>query len=169
MFKKAVLASAVVLASSASMADVIKIAIAGPTTGPVAQYGDMAVIGAQMAIEQINAKGGLGGHTFEAVIYDDACEAKQATSVANKIVNDEISFVIGHLCSSSTTPASDIYEDEGILMVTAASTAPNITDRGYELIFRTIGRDDQQGPYAAKFIKQTVAPKNVAVIHDKNT
>lgn len=154
-------------ASYTLAADTIKIGLAGPVTGAVAQYGDMQFIGAQMAIEQINKKGGVSGQQLEGVVYDDACDPKQAVAVANKIVNDEISFVVGHLCSSSTQPASDIYEDEGILMITAASTSPDITSRGYELIFRTIGLDSLQGPTAGNFIADHVKPKNVAVIHDK--
>lgn len=154
-------------ASSALAADNIRIALAGPVTGPVAQYGDMQFIGAQMAIEQINKAGGVDGQQLEGVVYDDACDPKQAVAVANKIVNDGISFVVGHLCSSSTQPASDIYEDEGILMITAASTSPDITERGYEMIFRTIGLDSLQGPTAGNFIADHVKPSNVAVIHDK--
>ena len=154
-------------ASYTLAADNIKIGLAGPVTGAVAQYGDMQFIGAQMAIEQINKEGGVNGQQLEGIVYDDACDPKQAVAVANKIVNDEVSFVVGHLCSSSTQPASDIYEDEGILMITAASTSPDITSRGYELVFRTIGLDSLQGPTAGNFIADTVKPKNVAVIHDK--
>ncbi len=145
----------------------IKIALAGPVTGPVAQYGDMQVVGAKMAIEQINKAGGVNGEMLEGVLYDDACDPKQATAVANKIVNDGIQLVVGHLCSSSTEPASDIYEDEGILMITAASTSPTITEKGYQLVFRTIGLDSLQGPFAANHIITAVKPKRVAVIHDK--
>lgn len=153
--------------SFAMAADTIKIALAGPVTGPVAQYGDMQFIGAKMAIEQINKAGGVNGSQLEGVVFDDACDPKQAVAVANRIVNQEIQFVVGHLCSSSTQPASDIYEDEGILMVTAASTSPEITTRGYELVFRTIGLDSLQGPTAGKYIAEQVKPKKVAVIHDK--
>lgn len=153
--------------SFAVAADTIKIALAGPVTGPVAQYGDMQFIGAKMAIEQINKAGGVNGSQLEGVVFDDACDPKQAVAVANRIVNQEIQFVVGHLCSSSTQPASDIYEDEGILMVTAASTSPEITTRGYELVFRTIGLDSLQGPTAGKYIAEQVKPKKVAVIHDK--
>ena len=154
-------------ASYSLAADTIRIALAGPVTGAVAQYGDMQFMGAQMAIEQINKKGGVNGQQLEGVVYDDACDPKQAVAVANKIVNDGVSFVVGHLCSSSTQPASDIYEDEGILMITAASTSPDITARGYELIFRTIGLDSLQGPTAGNFIADKIKPSNVAVIHDK--
>src|SRR3546814_2967103 len=108
----------------------------------------MQFIGAEMAIEQINKAGGVNGQQLEGVRYDDACDPKQAVAVANKIVNDEVQFVVGHLCSSSTQTASDISEDEGILMITAASTSPDITYRGYALIFCTIGLDSITGPNA---------------------
>ncbi len=158
--------SALVLGATAAQAE-IKVALAGPVTGPVAQYGDMQFIGAKMAIEQINKAGGVNGEMLEGVVYDDACDPKQATAVANKIVNDGIQLVVGHLCSSSTEPASDIYEDEGILMITAASTSPTITEKGYQMIFRTIGLDSLQGPFAANHIISSVKPQRVAVIHDK--
>jgi branched-chain amino acid transport system substrate-binding protein len=154
------------VASHSFAADTIKIGIAGPKTGAVAQYGDMQFSGAKMAIEQINAKGGVDGKKLEAVEYDDACDPKQAVAVANKVVNDGVKFVIGHLCSSSTQPASDIYEDE-IIMVTPAATSPEITARGYKLVFRTIGLDSAQGPAAGNYIAKQVKPKVVAVIHDK--
>ena len=162
--------AAMVLAGVAShsfAADTIKIGIAGPKTGPVTQYGDMQFIGAKMAIEQINAKGGVDGKMLEAKEYDDACDPKQAVAVANKVVNDGVKFVVGHLCSSSTQPASDIYEDEGVIMITPAATSPDITSRGYKMIFRTIGLDSAQGPAAGNYIANHVKPKVVAVLHDK--
>jgi len=161
--------AAALLASATSFAsaETIKIALAGPVTGPVAQYGDMQMIGSKMAIEKINAAGGINGQMLEGVVYDDACDPKQAVAVANKVVNDGISFVVGHLCSSSTQPASDVYEDEGVLMVTAASTSPDITTRGYEMVFRTIGLDSHQGPVAGNYVADNIKPKAVAIIHDK--
>ncbi|HCF5744508.1 TPA: branched-chain amino acid ABC transporter substrate-binding protein [Pseudomonas aeruginosa] len=154
-------------ASYSMAADTIKIALAGPVTGPVAQYGDMQRAGALMAIEQINKAGGVNGAQLEGVIYDDACDPKQAVAVANKVVNDGVKFVVGHVCSSSTQPATDIYEDEGVLMITPSATAPEITSRGYKLIFRTIGLDNMQGPVAGKFIAERYKDKTIAVLHDK--
>jgi branched-chain amino acid transport system substrate-binding protein len=156
----------VALASIEAQADIL-IALAGPVTGPVAQYGTMQFTGAEMAIDKINATGGIKGEKLVGVRYDDACDPKQAVAVANKIVNDGIRYVVGHLCSSSTQPASDIYEDEGILMITAASTSPAITQQGYQMIFRTIGLDSHQGPTAARYIVEKIKPGRVAVIHDK--
>jgi len=164
----AFLAGCVALAMShAAVAKDIKVAIVGAMSGPVAQYGDMEFTGAKQAIADINAKGGVNGNKLVGVEYDDACDPKQAVAVANKVINDGISLVIGHLCSSSTQPASDIYEDEGVLMITPAATAPDLTSRGYKLVMRTTGLDSDQGPTAAKYILNEIKPQRIAVVHDK--
>lgn len=165
---RALLAGCVALAMShAALAKDIKVAIVGAMSGPVAQYGDMQFAGATQAIEDINAKGGINGDKLVAVKYDDACDPKQAVAVANKVINDGIRYVIGHLCSSSTQPASDIYEDEGVLMITPAATAPDLTSRGYQLIMRTTGLDSDQGPTAAKYVLSEIKPQRIAIVHDK--
>ncbi|MBV7435376.1 high-affinity branched-chain amino acid ABC transporter substrate-binding protein [Cardiobacteriaceae bacterium TAE3-ERU3] len=166
--KKSLLALAIsTMMPAAFAADTITIALAGPTTGPVTQYGTMQNTGAKMAIEQINANGGMNGQQIEYKIYDDACEPKQAVSVANQIVNDGIQYVIGHLCSSSTLPAAEIYDEEGIVMVTPAATAPELTEKGYTTIFRTIGTDAQSAPTSANYIVDVLKPKRIALLHDK--
>lgn len=153
---KALLAGCIALAfNNMALAEDIKVAVVGAMSGPVAQYGDQEFTGAEQAVADINAKGGIKGNKLQIVKYDDACDPKQAVAVANKVVNDGIKYVIGHLCSSSTQPASDIYEDEGILMITPAATAPELTARGYQLILRTTGLDSDQGPTAAKYILES--------------
>jgi branched-chain amino acid transport system substrate-binding protein len=165
-----VAAALAALGLNAAQAETVKIAIAGPQTGPVAQYGDMVLAGALTAIEVINAAGGAGGNTFEAVPMDDGCEPKQAVPVANKVVSEKIGFVIGHVCSGATIPAADVYESEGVVMITPSATAPQLTEgKKRKFIFRTIGRDDQQGPAAAAHIVGKVKPKKVAVLHDKQS
>lgn len=165
---KALLAGCIALImSNAALAEDIKIAVVGAMSGPVAQYGDQEFTGAEQAVADINAKGGIKGNKLQIVKYDDACDPKQAVAVANKVVNDGIKYVIGHLCSSSTQPASDIYEDEGILMITPAATAPELTARGYKMILRTTGLDSDQGPTAAKYIIEKVKPQRIAIVHDK--
>ncbi|EFS5606117.1 branched-chain amino acid ABC transporter substrate-binding protein [Shigella flexneri] len=165
---KALLAGCIALAfSNMALAEDIKVAVVGAMSGPVAQYGDQEFTGAEQAVADINAKGGIKGNKLQIVKYDDACDPKQAVAVANKVVNDGIKYVIGHLCSSSTQPASDIYEDEGILMITPAATAPELTARGYRLILRTTGLDSDQGPTAAKYILEKVKPQRIAIVHDK--
>ena len=164
---KALLAGCIALAFSTMAQADIKVAVVGAMSGPVAQYGDQEFTGAEQAVADINAKGGIKGEKLQIVKYDDACDPKQAVAVANKVVNDGIKYVIGHLCSSSTQPASDIYEDEGILMITPAATAPELTARGYKLTLRTTGLDSDQGPTAAKYIVEKVKPKRIAIVHDK--
>lgn len=154
----------------AATAQTIKIGVAGPTTGPLTQYGQMVRQGVDTAIERVNAAGGIDGKLLQAVSYDDACEPKQGPVVANHVVNDKIGFVVGHLCSGATIAAADIYDNEGVIMVTPSATAPALTNgKNYEFILRTIGRDDQQGPAAAAFIVQNAKPKKVAILHDKHS
>ncbi|SHH82624.1 branched-chain amino acid ABC transporter substrate-binding protein [Pollutimonas bauzanensis] len=164
------LAAGMLMSSGATAADTIKIAVAGPFTGPVTQYGAMVKEGVDTAIEQINAAGGVLGKKLEAVSIDDGCEPKQGPVVANRVVNDEIHYVVGHVCSGATIAATNIYNSEGVVMVTPSATSPAVTDgKNYDMIFRTIGRDDQQGPAAAKFIIEKIKPKNVAILHDKQS
>ena len=173
-FRLKAVSAAVALAalglSAAAQAETVKIALAIPETGSVTQYGDMVKAGAQTAIEQINAAGGKGGYTFEAVPMDDACDPRQAVTVANRIVSANIHYVIGHVCSGGTIPAAEIYENQHIVMITPSATSPLITEgKHYKYIFRTIGRDDQQGPAAAEYIISKIKPKKVAVLHDKQS
>ena len=156
--------------SAGAQAQSIKIAVVGPTTGPVTQYGAMVREGVDTAVERINAAGGIDGKKLETVVIDDGCEPKQGPVAANRVVNDEIGFVVGHVCSGATIAAADIYNNEGVVMVTPSATSPALTDgKNYEFIFRTIGRDDQQGPAAAKFVLEKIKPKTVAVLHDKQS
>jgi len=148
-------------------ADTLKLALVTPVNGPLAQHGEMQTVGLHMAVAQINQAGGVNGKQLEAVVYDDACDPKQAVAIANKVVNDGIRFVVGHLCSSATMVAASVYDDEQVLLVTAASTHPDITRQGYPLVFRTIGLDSMQAPVAAAYIADKVKPRVIAVLHDK--
>ena len=144
----------------------IKIAIVAPRTGPLHDLGTQLISGAEQAIKAINDKNGVNGKKLEAVFYDDAGDPKQAVAVANKVVNDGVSFVIGHLVSSAALPASDIYEDENMILVSPGATSPEVTCRGYRLLFRTIGHDAVQGEAAVNWIVDRAKAKVVAVIHD---
>lgn len=158
------------LVSTSASADTIKIAIVGPFTGPLTQYGDIVSQGVDTAIEQINSKGGVLGKKLEAVRMDDGCEPKQGPVVANRIVNDKIHYVVGPVCSGATIAAASIYNDNSVLMISPSATSPAVTDgKNYDMIFRTIGRDDQQGPAAGNFIAKVIKPKRVAVLHDKQS
>ncbi len=158
------------LLGQAHAADSIKIAMVIPATGPLTQYGDMVKEGVATAVEQINAAGGINGKKIETTVVDDACEPKQGPVAANRVVNDKIRYVIGPVCSGAAIAAAPIYNNEGVVVITPSATSPALTEgKNFHFIFRTIGRDDQQGPAAAKFIINKAKPKKVAVLHDKQS
>lgn len=164
------LAGGMILTGMANAADTVKIGVAGPMTGGNAAFGEQFWRGATQAAEDINAAGGVNGKKIELVKGDDACEPKQAVAVANRLVDqDKAAAVIGHFCSSSTIPASEVYADANILVITPGSTNPKVTERNLPTVFRMCGRDDQQGPMAADFIVNKLKAQKIAVIHDKDT
>ncbi len=156
------------LGSSAAVADIL-IAVAGPMTGQYASFGEQMRRGAEMAVQDLNATGGVLGQKVQLTVGDDACDPKQAVAVANKFVTQKVKFVAGHFCSGSSIPASDVYKEEKILQISPASTNPQLTERGLPNVFRTCGRDDQQGIVAGNFLADKYKGKKIAVIHDKTT
>lgn len=159
------------LCSSAAFAQsTLKIAVAGPMTGSNATFGEQLRRGAQSAVEDINKAGGINGQQLELVVADDACEPKQAVTVASRLVEQEkVVAVVGHFCSSSTIPASATYAEANVLMITPGSTNPKVTGNKLPVVLRTCGRDDQQGMVAANYIVDKLKARKVAIIHDKDT
>ena len=153
--------------AAVSKAVPIQIATAGPMTGQYASFGEQMRRGAEMAIQDINAAGGVMGQKLALSIGDDACDPKQAVAVANKFVSDGIVFVAGHFCSGSSIPASKVYTEENILQISPASTNPKLTEEGGDNVFRTCGRDDQQGIVAGNYLVDKFKGKKIAILHDK--
>jgi len=169
VIKKTLISLAVASVATFATADVV-IGVAGPHTGAYAAFGEQFWNGAEKAASDINASGGINGEMIKLIKADDACEPKQAVSIANRLVDSDGAIaVVGHFCSSSSIPASKIYEEAGVLMVTPASTSPTLTDQGLSNVFRVCGRDDQQGGVAANYIVDILKAKRVAVVHDKDT
>jgi branched-chain amino acid transport system substrate-binding protein len=168
-------AAAVATALSVSpvkAADTITIGMAGPLTGDLAEFGAQLKRGAEQAVADINKAGGVLGKQLKLEEGDDACDPKQAPIVANDLVSKGVVFVAGHFCSGSSIPASSVYHEEGVLQITPASTNPKLTDdaagKGWKTVFRTCGRDDQQGSFAGPWIAEHYKGKNVAIVHDKS-
>jgi branched-chain amino acid transport system substrate-binding protein len=158
-----------VLLSSPAMAQDIVVGAAGPMTAGQATFGRQMRDGAEQAVADINAAGGVLGRKLRLEIGDDACDPKQARSVAEKLSGMGVAVAVGHYCSSSSIPASDAYLDGGVLEITPASTNPLFTDRGMWNTFRTCGRDDQQGGFAAEYLAKHFKDKRIAIINDKTT
>ncbi len=155
------------LAASAAHAEDVLIAATGPMTGQYASFGAQLKAGAELAVADINAAGGVLGSKIVLEIGDDACDPKQAVAVANNLVGKGVKFIAGHFCSGSSIPASKVYEEEGIVQITPASTNPKFTDEGGWNVHRVCGRDDAQGLVAGTFLATKFAGKKVAIIHDK--
>src|ERR1700690_3855368 len=162
-------ALAAALAFSGAASAQIKMGVAGPITGPNAAFGAQLVQGTSQAVEDINKAGGILGQQITLEQGDDVSDPKQGVSVANKFVGDGVKFVIGHFNSGVTIPASEVYADNGVLEITPSATNPKITERGLWDIFRTCGRDDQQGKLWADLALGELKDKKIAIVHDKTT
>ena len=147
----------------------IKIGVGVPLTGANAAFGLQVKQGAQTAVDEINQNGGINSEKIQLFIADDASDPKQAVSVANKFVADGVKFVVGHYTSSSTIPASDVYQESNVMIIAPSATNPLLTERDSWGVFRVCGRDDQQAQVAAEYVKNNFKDKRIAIIHDKST
>ncbi|CAN1721696.1 branched chain amino acid/phenylalanine ABC transporter periplasmic binding protein [Hyphomicrobium sp. 1Nfss2.1] len=145
----------------------LKFGVAGPMTGTDAAFGTQLKNGAEQAVADINAAGGINGQQVELLVGDDAADPRQGVSVANNFLGEGVRFVIGHFNSGVTIPASEVYVENGMLMITPGSTNPVVTERNMWNVFRTCGRDDQQGAVAGNYIAQNFKDKKVAILDDK--
>jgi branched-chain amino acid transport system substrate-binding protein len=155
--------------SGAGAAMEVKIGHVAPLTGGIAHLGKDNENGALLAVEEANAAGvKLGGKPVKFVLVgeDDQADPKTGTTVAQKLVDEKVNGVVGHLNSGVTIPASAIYHQAGIPMITGSATNPQLTEQGFKEVFRVVGRDDQQGPAIASYIAAQRKPKLVAVIDD---
>ena len=148
----------------------VKLAHAGPLTGSIAHLGKDDENGVHLAVDQTNAKKiKIDGKVLklEFMSEDDQADPKVGTTVAQKLVDAKVVAVVGHLNSGVTIPASEIYNKAGIPVISGSATNPTLTERGLKNVFRTVGRDDQQGPALATFIANELKGKKVALIDDK--
>jgi branched-chain amino acid transport system substrate-binding protein len=147
----------------------IKIGHVGPLTGQIAHLGKDNENGARLAIEQANeAKIKIDGKDakFTLVAEDDQADPKVGTTVAQKLVDAKVAGVVGHLNSGTSIPASPIYSQAGIPVISGSATNPKLTEQGFKTQFRVVGRDDQQGPAIANYLASNTKPKLVAVVDD---
>jgi len=157
-------------AAPAMPEEVVKIGHVGPTTGPQAHLGKDNENGARMAIDDANAQGiVIDGKKvkFELDAQDDQADPKQGTIVAQKLVDDKVAGVVGHLNSGTSIPASKIYNDAGIPMVSPSATNPKLTLQGFKDVFRVMANDVQQGSVIGKEAVTSLGAKKIAIIDDK--
>lgn len=157
------------LAISGTATAQVRLGVGGPITGSDAAFGAQLRQGVEQAVADINAQGGILGQQIQLSVGDDGGNPREGVSIANKFVADGVKFVVGHFNSGVTIPASDVYQENGILMVTPAATNPTVTNRKLWNVFRVCGRDDQQGALAAEIILKRFKGKRIAFVHDKTT
>ena len=165
MLKRLTLMVPILLGAAVARADVT-IGVALPRTGSFASVGDQVLNGVQEAAKLINDKGGVLGQRVALDVEDDACDPRQAVSVANRLVVAGVRLVVGHVCSGASMAASDVYNENGVVMVTPASNLSKLTERGMAEVFRVCGRDDRQGLFAAQVIAQRWGKDRIAILHD---
>jgi branched-chain amino acid transport system substrate-binding protein len=147
----------------------VKIGHVGPLTGGIAHLGKDNENGARLAVEEANAaKIKIDGKEvkFVFVAEDDQADPKVGATVAQKMVDAKVAGVVGHLNSGTSIPASPIYNQAGIPVISGSATNPKLTEQGFKTQFRVVGRDDQQGPAIASYLADNNKPKTVAVIDD---
>ena len=162
------LATAVVLTASnaaAARAEIL-IGAVGALTGPNAYQGEQQQQGAEMAIADLNASGGVLGEQLKLISLDDACDSGQAVAAAHRLVAAKVPFVVGHQCSGASIPAAKIYEEAGIIQIAPSSTNPRLTEEGRANVFRVCGRDDDQGAIAGDYLAENWPDARIAILSD---
>ncbi len=144
----------------------IPMAVAGPMTGDWAVYGEEMRRGAQLAADDINAKGGIGGCKIELMALDDHGDPSTAIAMARAFARDRVRFVVGHYNSGASIPASNIYAKSNTLLVSPATTNPAFTEFKLWNVARTVGRDDVQGTFAGEYMASHFSARNLAVVSD---
>lgn len=145
----------------------ITIGVVGPMSGDMANLGRAAREAVELQAEEWNSKGGVLGRRIELLVEDDHNDPVEAVAAAQRLVRKGVWGVIGHLTSAGSLPASTIYHAGGIPQITPSSTDPRLTEQGFANLFRTCGRDDQQGSVAAAFVLEALRPRRVVVLHDQ--
>ena len=149
--------------------EIIRIAVAGPHTGAYAASGEQLWRGATQAVADINAGGGINGVMVEAIKGDDACDPDKAVTLANKLLKEYwVTAVVGHFCSGASIPASEVYNEADVLMISPASTNPRVTDRRLNNVLRVSGRDDDQSIVAGEYMSGELTAERVAIVHDSD-
>ena len=147
----------------------VKIGHAGPLTGGIAHLGKDDENGVHLAIDEATAKKiKIGGKTikFEMMSEDDQADPKMGPTIAQKFVDAKVAGVVGHLNSGVSIPASAVYNQAGLPMISGSATNPKLTEQGFPVVFRTVGRDDQQGPAVAAYVANELKAKKVAIADD---
>lgn len=152
--------------AGAARAEIV-IGIAAAISGAAAWEGEQHLRGVEAAVEDINANGGVLGEPLRLIVGDDNCDDVQAVAVANQLIAGGAVFVSGHLCSHASIAAAEAYDRADVVMISPASTNPQLTERGWPNVFRVCGRDDGQGRVAADYLAEHWGDGRIGLVHDR--
>ena len=159
------LLAATMTAISQARADIL-IGDASPLTGPLSWVGEQYQGGTELAVADLNAKGGVLGEQIRVISVDDACDHGAGGRGGEKLISDGVTFVVGHVCSGSAIPTAPLYEAARVIVISASATNPKLTEEGRANVFRVVGRDDQQGILAGNHLADHWGEKKIAILHD---
>ncbi len=163
----AIIVASVAITGCGKSDNTIKLGLAAVQSGSDAAIGSTMLNGAQIAVDEWNAKGGVLGKKIETISLDDEGKPDKAVNVAQTLVDDGVVGVIGHLNSGCTIPASRVYNDGKVIQITPGSTNPQYTEQGFPYAFRICGRDDQQGATGGDFLHDVLKLNKIAILHNK--
>jgi branched-chain amino acid transport system substrate-binding protein len=150
-----------------SLSQTLRIGVAGPHSGSLSDWGIPTLRAVEIVAAEYNANGGINGDTIEIILGDDSCNPSQASLIANSFISDRVQFVIGHICSTATKTALNLYKPNNIITISPSSTNPELTYSGdYPNFFRTIPPGDVQAKILIKYILDVLKLKRIALVHD---
>jgi branched-chain amino acid transport system substrate-binding protein len=164
----AILLTLAVTLTSAATAEVL-VGVPLADNPDTSEYDKHIQVSAELAAADLNAKGGVLGEQVRLIFANDECKPEPAVAVAEKLVEQGVAFVDGHLCSGAGLAAWKVYEQAGVLMITGTAASPKLTDEGGANVFRICGRSDQEGQMAASYLAEQWGEKDIAILHDGST
>ncbi len=170
MKQSAFFVGVLLLGALCARGEVIKVASGSMLSGPQSSLGEMIKLGTQLAIADAAPEFKELGFDLQFLPQDDQALPDVGVAVAKRLVNDpEVLIVVGHFNSGVSIPASEVYKEGDLAMVSPGSTNPRLTERGLNNVSRVCGRDDVQGPVGAEFAVNDLNAKRIMVIHDKTS
>lgn len=156
------------LAACGGAGNTVKIGVVGAHSGDLASYGLPTVNAAELVAEEVNAQGGIDGKQIELVVVDDECSPEKATNAAAKVIGEQVTGVIGHICSGATRAALGLYKESDIMAISPSATSPPLTKSGeYPNFLRTIAPDDAQARLQADYALDVLGLTKIAILHDR--
>lgn len=153
--------------ANAGAAETIRLGVQGAHSGDLASYGVPSLNAVKLVVDEVNAKGGINGKMVELISQDDQCKPEMATSAATKLISDQVSAIVGPICSGPTTASLPLFQNAGLIAISPTATTPQLTESGKNPLFmRTVAKDNAQAQLTSDFMLNKLKAKKIAYLHD---